>query len=104
MNDMISTPTAPEVLVPDASNSIDETELGRNAQHEMESEIGNTSVTMHPAISSGDFDRVVHLKAERELTDSEKFYLLNHHFVPPLVTNFDLIHLENNQDDFKSSG
>ena len=28
--DMISTPTAPEVLVPDTSNSIDETMLGRN--------------------------------------------------------------------------
>ena len=54
----------------------------------MESEIGNTSVTKHPAISSGDFDHVLHLKAERELTDSKKFYLLNHHFVPCIGYQF----------------
>ena len=36
----------------------------------------------HPAVSSGDFDRVRHLKTERDLTDSEKLFLLNHHFVP----------------------
>ena len=41
-----------------------------------------TGVSMDPAVSSGDFDRVVQLKTERDLTDSEKFFLLNHHFVP----------------------
>ena len=85
---MIGTPSAIEVLMPDTSNSIDETQPGCEVQHEMESEMGNTSVTMHPAVSSGDFDRVVHLKAERELTDSEKFYLLNHHFVPRIGYQF----------------
>ena len=38
--------------------------------------------SMHPAVSSGDFGKVVQLKAQRELSDREKFYLLNHHFVP----------------------
>ena len=37
---------------------------------------------MHPAVSSGDFGQVVWLKAQRNITDSEKFYLLKHHFVP----------------------
>ncbi|KAL5479248.1 hypothetical protein EMCRGX_G022745 [Ephydatia muelleri] len=31
---------------------------------------------LHPAISSGDFDRVVKLKSERKLTDTEKYVLL----------------------------
>lgn len=53
-----------------------------------EAEINNTCIHMHPAVSSGDFDRVVHLKAERDLADSEKFYLLNHHFVPGINYQF----------------
>ena len=40
------------------------------------------TLAMHPAVSSGDFDRVVQLKTERDLTDSEKLFLLNHHFLP----------------------
>ena len=37
---------------------------------------------MHPAVSSGDFGQVVWRKAQRNITDSERFYLLKHHFVP----------------------
>ncbi len=40
----------------------------------------------HPAISSGDFGKVVKLKAERRLSDDEKFALLNHCFVPSSYT------------------
>jgi len=32
---------------------------------------------MHPAILSGDFGRVIGLKAQRKVTNSEKFFLLN---------------------------
>ena len=85
---MIGTSTATEVSVPDNLNTSNTTDETQDAQHEVESNIGNTSVTMHPAVSSGDFDRVVHLKAERELTDNEKFYLLNHHFVPGVGYQF----------------
>ena len=38
--------------------------------------------SLHPAVSSGDFGKVVQLKAQRELSNREKFYLLKHHFVP----------------------
>ena len=37
---------------------------------------------LHPAISSGDFGRVVKLKTERNLTDNEKYVLLKKHFIP----------------------
>ena len=33
-------------------------------------------------IRSGDFGKVVNLKACRNLTDEEKYYLLKHHFIP----------------------
>jgi hypothetical protein len=43
---------------------------------------------MHPAICSGDLGKVVQLKAQRSLTENEKFFLLKHHFVPPKNYNF----------------
>ena len=43
---------------------------------------GPTSEGMHPAVRSGDFGQVVQLQAQRDLTDSEKFFLLKHHSVP----------------------
>ena len=76
--DVISTTDISSPAMPDDLSSIGETVT--HAQH-----IGKG---MHPAVSSGDFDRVVHLKAERELTDSEKFYLLNHHFIPGINYQF----------------
>lgn len=36
---------------------------------------------LHPDVSSGDLGKVVHLKAQRDLTDNEKYFLLKHHFV-----------------------
>ena len=94
------TPSAIEVLMPDTSNSTDETKPCCEAQHEMESEMGNTSVTVYPAVSSGDYDRMVHLKAERELAVKNSIYLTTTMYLA-LVTNSHLIHLESNQDNFK---
>ena len=37
---------------------------------------------LHPAVTSGDFGKVVQLKALRKLTDNEKLVLLKQHFVP----------------------
>ena len=82
--DVISTRTEVSLpVMPDDLSSIDETHVQHN-----EVEVNNTSIGMHPAISSGDFNRVVHLKYERDLTDSEKFYLLKHHFVPGISYQF----------------
>ena len=43
---------------------------------------------LHPAVSSGNFGKVVQLKASRELTDYEKLTLLTKHFVPPRSYKF----------------
>ena len=56
--------------------------------NEVPSDSTCTDLTMHPAVSSGDFDQVVHLKTERDLIDSEKLFLLNHHFVPGIGYQF----------------
>ena len=36
--------------------------------------------SFHPAVSSGDFDRVVELNKIRQLTDQENYYLVKNHF------------------------
>ena len=38
---------------------------------------------VHPAVGSGDFGKVVQLKASIKLTDHENLYLLTKHFIPP---------------------
>jgi len=45
---------------------------------------------LDPAVSCGDFHRVVNYKNSRqkELTDHEKHYLLNHHFIPSATYKF----------------
>ena len=50
--------------------------------NELPSDSTCTDLTMHPAVSSEDFDHVRYLKAERGLTNSEKLFLLKHHLVP----------------------
>jgi len=49
---------------------------------------------LDPAVSCGDFHQVANYKngRQRELTDH---YLLNHHFIPVLHTNFLPTHFEN---------
>ena len=69
----------------------------------LDSEIGQStnehcqagSVELDPVVNSGDLHQVVQLKANRGLTDYEKFYLLNNHLFPVLPvlalhTNFHL--------------
>ena len=46
------------------------------------------SSVLHPAISSGDFGKVLPLKANRKLTEHEKFILLTKHFIPPRSYKF----------------
>ena len=48
----------------------------------------DNSSELHPAVSSGDFGKVVLLKADRNLTDHEKFTLLTKHFIPPRSYKF----------------
>ena len=43
---------------------------------------------IHPAVSSGDFARIVQLKEERTLTDQEKYHLLTNHFRPSATYRF----------------
>ena len=45
---------------------------------------------LDPAVSSGDFKRVLELKKQRQLTDSEKYHLLTHHFKPSSTYQFPL--------------
>ena len=45
-------------------------------------EVQQPSEEIHPAISSGHVGKVVKLKAQRPLTDSEKLYVLKNHFMP----------------------
>ena len=56
--------------------------------NEVPSDSTCTSEILHPAVSSGDFDQVVEVKTERDLTDSEKSFLLNHHFLPGTNNRF----------------
>jgi len=45
---------------------------------------------LDPAVSCGDFHRAVNYKnsRQRELTDHEKHYLLNYHFIPSATYKF----------------
>ena len=43
---------------------------------------------INPVIQSGDFGHIVKLKAQRSLTEDEKYYLMKHHFVPSKRYNF----------------
>ena len=58
---------------------------------------------MHPAVSSGDFGQVVQLRAQKDLTDSEKFFLLKHHSVPGQGFQFPTRVFQERQRHFQSS-
>ena len=63
----------------------------------------NDEPALHPAVSSGDFGQVVQLKAQRNLTDKEKFFLLKHHFVPTKGHQFPARVFSQRQRHFQSS-
>jgi len=54
-------------------------------------------------VNSGDLHQVVQLKASRGLTDYEKLYLLNHHFVPCSTYQFPLHTFGKQQRRFQGS-
>ena len=61
---------------------IDQEEGERTDSDESGRDVQQQSEDIHPAIGSGDFGRVVKLKAQRPLTDREKLFALENHFVP----------------------
>ena len=59
--------------------------------------------SLHPAVSSGDFGKVVQLKAQRELSNRGKFYLLKHYFVPSKGYSFPARIFSHRQRHFQCS-
>ena len=76
--------------------------VGSRVEGDQDSEVQEPA-EMHPAILSGDFGRVVGLKAQRKVTDSEKFFLLKHHFVPRKGYQFPSRTFSGRQRHFQSS-
>ena len=67
--------------IDDLLSSLGETPQLSELQHSV-SELPAHSAELHPAVTSGDFGKVIQLKALRKLTDNEKLVLLKQHFVP----------------------
>ena len=57
----------------------------------------NVETSLHPAVSSGDFKRVL------ELTNNEKYHLLIHHFKPSPAYQFPLLQCGNQKRSFQHS-
>jgi len=76
--------------------------VGSRVEGDQDSEVQEPA-EMHPAILSGDFGRVIGLKAQRKVTDSEKFFLLKHHFVPRKGYQFPSCTFSGRQRHFQSS-
>ena len=58
---------------------------------------------VNPAVLSGDFGKVVELKAHRSLTDHEKHVLLMQHFIPSPRYKFPTIVFNGHQRHFQHS-
>ena len=99
--------------VSDEDHAYDGTSSDDKIESEAYGSIENADVHVHtmqsvpagmdPAVTSGDFGKVMHLKSQRELTDEEKFYLLKHHFVPGKTFQFPLCTFDKQQRQFQSS-
>lgn len=74
--------------------------VGSRVEGDQDSEVQEPA-EMHPAILSGDFGRVVGLKAQRKVTDSEKFFLL---LCQGRATSFPLAPLVDGRGIFKAVG
>ena len=80
----------PEVSESSVQGLAESSNAGETSGHEQEAggELPEASSPcgygsgMHPAVTSGDFGKVVLLKAERNLSKSEMVFLLNNHFIP----------------------
>ena len=59
---------------------------------------------LDPILHTGDFKNVVELKQVRPPSDSEKYFVLTNHFIPPKITNFQLVIVEHKNDTFSING
>ena len=64
----------------------------------------DSSGEINPVIQSGDFGQIVKLKAQRSLTEDEKYYLMKHHFVPSKRYNFAAHSYGDLRGTFKANG
>ena len=80
-----------------------DTRAAKDTNSSEECNTGPTSEGMHPAVNSGDFGQVVQLRAQRGLTDNEKFFLLKHHSVPSQGFQFPTRVFQERQRHFQSS-
>ena len=66
-------------------------------------DVKTNKMDLHPAISSGDFGRVIKLKSERNLTDNEKYVLLIKHFIPAASYKFPCHSINGQKRSFQHS-
>ena len=85
----------------DNNNLDNETVTSEPVDHTASSTSGQPS--LHPDVSSGDFGKVVQLKARRELSNREKFHLLKHPFVPCKGYSFPARIFNHRQRHFQTS-
>ena len=64
----------------------------------------DSSGKINPVIQSGNFGQIVKLKAQRSLTEDEKYYLMKHHFVPSKRYNFPAHGYGDRRGTFKAHG
>ena len=84
--------------------SFPENSAGISTQTLIETRCENKQIDdIHPAISSGDFGRVVKLKSERNLTDNEKYVLLKNHFIPAASYKFPCHNIYGQKRSFQHS-
>ena len=78
------------------------TEVEMQSMDEIAASSGHS---LDPAVSCGDFHRVVNYKnnGQRELTDHEKHYFLNHHFIPSATYKFPAHTFRKQQRHFQHS-
>ncbi len=63
----------------------------------------DSSGEINPVIQSGYFGQIVKLKTQRSLTEDEKYYLMNNHFVPSKRYNFPACGFGDHQRHFQGS-
>jgi len=98
-------------IVPNHPTCQDSNFINSEGVSEPEYEVTSPLLNDHPStskqtddlhiIKSGDFGKVVLLKACRSLTDDEKFFLLKHHFVPAQNYNFPSRYFSGNSRHFQ---
>ena len=65
--------------------------------------LSDSQCLLDPAVSSGDFKRVLELNKQRQLTDSEIYHLLTHHFKPSSTYRFPLFQCGKQNRSFQYS-